>query len=92
MLANDAQTALANVLYPAADRVLGGGLTWSSHRRELTSTDVQAAQKSGMISMLSILLDLHVANGVANSPRSLLPKGISPIAGSQRRKPNYDNG
>jgi hypothetical protein len=58
MSAKYAQTAPANVLDPSADRVLGS-LIWNSYRRELASTKVQATQKSWVISVGSILFDLH---------------------------------
>ncbi len=80
MLANDAETALTNVLYPSVDGTLDP-LKRNSHCRELVAANVQTAHKSWMLSKRSILFDLHRSNSVENSSRSLLPKGISPKAG-----------
>ncbi len=76
MLTNDAQAALANVFYPSADEVLDPP-RWNSHCRELASADIQAAQKSRMISMRSILFDLHMQIMSRIPPGVYSPKGLA---------------
>ncbi len=75
MLANDAETALTNVLYPSADGTLDP-LTRNSHCRELAAVNVQAAHKSWMPSKRSMLFDLHRPIVSRIPPGVYCPKGL----------------